>query len=268
MAMTAKDKRMAAMKRRFNKTQPSTIISYPSQRIKNDIFGNKKGTIDDDATKTDKSAGKYRKNPPKASVAKKDKKVVKKTSSGGGGQGQSEGNIYLRTGPKTSTTYLGGKGDARTVKSYKFDKDGVKPVKKDKKIASTVKKDNTTTKSKVKATAANTKNFASTMAMQKKLIAKGAKIKADGIMGPKTRAAMAKYMKAPVPKSRPTKPNVSSNKNKKAGIDSALGDNSKTKKKPVSSNSKLDSKGNYKGTNIKPTKLQLDRMRKKMMGAT
>ena len=58
-------------------------------------------------------------------------------------------------------------------------------------------------RAKTSASASNTKNFASTMAMQKKLIAKGAKIKADGIMGPKTRAAMAKYMKAPVPKSRP-----------------------------------------------------------------
>ena len=81
------------------------------------------------------------------------------------------------------------------------------------------------------ATAGNTKNFASTMAMQKKLIAKGAKIKADGIMGPKTRAAMAKFMKAPVPKARPPKTmvdsfkksNVSANKNKKAGIDECYG---------------------------------------------
>ena len=28
-------------------------------------------------------------------------------------------------------------------------------------------------------------------------------------------------------------------------------------------NKKLDSKGNYKGTNIKPTKLQLERMKKR-----
>ena len=57
----------------------------------------------------------------------------------------------------------------------------------------------TTTKTKgsgkVKATAANTKDFAKTMAMQKELIDKGANIKADGIMGPKTRAAMQKFMK-------------------------------------------------------------------------
>mgnify|MGYP003632457245 FL=1 len=235
MAMTAREKRMADMKRRFDKTSPSNRTGQSfMQRIKNDMFGDKKGMgVDDDATKTDKSAGKYRKNPPKANIAKKDTRL--------------------------SPGALGGK---------------IKPtVKKDKKVIAdkkpnVIKKVVADKKSKTAASASNTKNFASTMAMQKKLIAKGAKIKADGIMGPKTRAAMAKYMKAPVPKSRPTKPNVSSNKNKKAGIDSALGDNSKTKKKPVSSNSKLDSKGNYKGTNIKPTKLQLDRMRKKMMGAT
>ena len=155
MAMTAKDKRMAAMKRRFDKTQPSNRTGQSfMQRIKNDMFGDKKGMgVDDDATKTDKSADKYRKNPPKVGTVTK--KVV--------------------------------------------------ADKKNKKITSTVKKDNTTTKSKVKATAANTKNFASTIAMQKKLIKMGANIKADGIMGSKTRAAMAKYMKAPVPKSRPTK---------------------------------------------------------------
>ena len=233
MAMTAREKRMADMKRRFDKTSPSNRTGQSfMQRMKNDLFGDKKGMgVDDDATKIDKSAGKYRKNPPKANIAKKDTRL--------------------------SPGALGGKIKPTVKKDKKVIVD--KKPKKDKKVV-------TDNKSKTAASASNTKNFASTMAMQKKLIAKGAKIKADGIMGPKTRAAMAKYMKAPVPKSRPTKPNVSSNK--KTGIDSALGDNSKTKKKPVSSNSKLDSKGNYKGTNIKPTKLQLDRMRKKMMGAT
>ena len=162
MAMSEKDKRMAAMKRKFDKTTPSNRTGQTiMQRIKNDIFGNKKGTIDDDAAKTDKSIPKYRKNPPKAKTAKKDTRL--------------------------SPGALGGK--------------------------ITAKKDNKTTKSKskVKATAGNTKGFASTMAMQKKLIKMfGAKIKADGIMGPKTRAAMAKFMKAPEPKSRPTtKKNVS-----------------------------------------------------------
>jgi len=60
-------------------------------------------------------------------------------------------------------------------------------------------------RAKVKATAANTKDFDKTMALQKSLIAKGADIKADGIMGPNTRAAMAKFMPAPstTPKSKP-----------------------------------------------------------------
>lgn len=126
------------------------------------------------------------------------------------------------------------------------------------------------TKTKVKATAGNTKDFASTMALQKRLIAKGAKIKADGIMGAKTRAAMKKFMSKPsVPTKKTTmvdsfkKSNVSANKNKKAGIDSAKGDNKKVKNFKKNTNPKLDSKGNYKGTNIKPTKLQLDRMNKR-----
>ena len=239
MAMTAKEKRMADMKRRFDKTSPSNRTGQSfMQRIKNDMFGDKKGMgVDDDATKTDKSAGKYRKNPPKANIAKKDTRL--------------------------SPGALGGK---------------IKPtVKKDKKVVAdkkpnVIKKVVADKKSKTAASASNTKNFASTMAMQKKLIAKyGAKIKADGIMGPKTRAAMAKYMKAPVPKLRPSKTmvdsfkksNVSANKNKKAGTDSAPQDNTKTTSFKKNTNPKLDSMGNYKGTDAKPTKLQLDRMNKR-----
>jgi len=48
-------------------------------------------------------------------------------------------------------------------------------------------------KGKVKATAANTKNYDRTLAIQKYLISKGAKIDADGIMGPQTRAAMKQF---------------------------------------------------------------------------
>ena len=48
-------------------------------------------------------------------------------------------------------------------------------------------------RAKVKATAANTKDFEKTMALQKRLQAQGADIKADGIMGPNTRAAMKKF---------------------------------------------------------------------------
>ena len=242
MAMTAREKRMADMKRRFDKTSPSNRTGQSfMQRMKNDLFGDKKGMgVDDDATKTDKSAGKYRKNPPKANIAKKDTRL--------------------------SPGALGGK---------------IKPtVKKDKKVIAdkkpnVIKKVVADKKSKTAASASNTKNFASTMAMQKKLIAKGAKIKADGIMGPKTRAAMAKYMKAPVPKSRPNKTmvdsfkksNVSANKNKKAGTDSAPQDNTKPKKLK-SIDSKLNSAGKYKGTNITPTKSQLEDLKRRRARAS
>ena len=153
-------------------------------------------------------------------------------------------------------------------------------IAKNKIGSSTVKKNKTgqapTKTGKVKATAANTKNYASTLAMQKRLKKLGAKIDADGIMGPKTRAAIKKYIKNPstLKKNKSKvmvdsfkKSNVSANKNKKAGIDAAKGDNKKAKIFK-SSNPKLDSKGNYKGTNIKPTKLQLERMRKRMIGST
>lgn len=48
-------------------------------------------------------------------------------------------------------------------------------------------------RAKVAATAANTKDFDKTMALQKRLRAQGADIKADGIMGPNTRAAMKQF---------------------------------------------------------------------------
>ena len=95
-------------------------------------------------------------------------------------------------------------------------------------------------------------------------------------MGPKTRAAIKKYITNPstLKKNKSKvmvdsfkKSNVSANKNKKAGIDAAKGDNKKAKTFK-SSNPKLDSKGNYKGTNIKPTKLQLERMKKRRARAS
>jgi len=59
-------------------------------------------------------------------------------------------------------------------------------------------------KAPVKATAANTRDYDKTLAMQKKLIAGGAEIDADGLMGPKTRAAMKAAGMAPKPKPKPT----------------------------------------------------------------
>ena len=249
--MSDKEKRMAAMRKRFKETTPKISGRANLEnmnQIKNFMFGNKKSMgIDDDV---------------KGIATQKAKKKIAESKNK-----KKTGNKDTRLSPGA----LGGK-----IKTApKVDKKITPTVKIDKKITPTVKTDNKTTKSKVSAIAGNTKNFASTMAMQKKLIAKGAKIKADGIMGPKTRAAMAKFMKAPVPKARPSKTmvdsfkksNVSANKNKKAGIDGAMGDNKKPKTFK-SSNSKLDSKGNYKGSNIKPTKLQLERMKKRRARAS
>jgi len=247
MAKSSLEKMKDRLKKSSPKISGRANLENMNQ-IKNFVFGKSKSMgIDDDVKgiATQKA---------KKKIA--DSKNKKKT-----------GNKDTRLSPGA----LGGK-----IKTApKVDKKITPTVKIDKKITPTVKTDNKTTKSKVSASAGNTKNFASTMAMQKKLIAKGAKIKADGIMGPKTRAAMAKFMKAPVPKARPSKTmvdsfkksNVSANKNKKAGIDGAMGDNKKPKTFK-SSNSKLDSKGNYKGTNIKPSKLQLERMKKRRARAS
>ena len=187
---------------------------------------------------------------------------------------------------KTSTTK--GKVDIGLQKALKNKKKSTttsnvsqgSTITKNKIGSSTIKKDKTgqapTKTGKVKATAANTKNYASTLAMQKRLKKLGANINADGIMGPKTRAAIKKYIKNPstLKKNKSKvmvdsfkKSNVSANKNKKAGIDAAKGDNKKAKTFK-SSNPKLDSKGNYKGTNIKPTKLQLERMKKRRARAS
>lgn len=58
-------------------------------------------------------------------------------------------------------------------------------------------------RAKVKATAANTKDFDKTMALQQKLKKAGYDIAADGIMGPNTRAALKKYQASQVkPKSK------------------------------------------------------------------
>jgi len=66
----------------------------------------------------------------------------------------------------------------------------------------------------VKATAANTRDYDKTLALQKKLIAQGAKIDADGLMGPKTRAAMkAAGMSTSTPGSKVKQPGPSVKQN-------------------------------------------------------
>ena len=86
------------------------------------------------------------------------------------------------------------KKKARDAKNKKMN-DIEKSTRGQKSKSTTTATTKTKGSGKVKATAANTKDFAKTMAMQKKLKGMGANIKADGIMGPKTRAAMQKFMK-------------------------------------------------------------------------
>ena len=154
-------------------------------------------------------------------------------------------------------------------------------IAKNKIGSSTVKKDKTgqapTKTGKVKATAANTKNYASTLALQKRLKKLGANINADGIMGPKTRAAIKKYIKNPSTlkknKSKVMVDDFKKSKVKKSasktGIDGAATNKKKSSKTGLGSKAmSTKTPKTYKGTNITPTKLQRERMRKRMMGST
>jgi hypothetical protein len=239
------------MKDRLKKSSPKIsgrMNLENMNQIKNFMFGKKKGMgVDDDVKGIS-----IQKAKKKIADSKNKKPTTKKDT-------------------RLSPGALGGK-ITPTVKKDK--KKIVKPITKTDSKSKVKPITKTDSKSKVKATASNTKNFASTMAMQKRLIKMGANIKADGLMGAKTRAAIKKFMSKPsVPAKKTTmvdsfkKSNVSANKNKKAGISEARGDNKKPKTFK-SSNSKLDSKGNYKGTNIKPTKLQLERMKKRRAKAS
>ena len=257
MAMSAKDKRMADMKRRFQRTSPSGRLQTMkgqtiSQRLRNLAFGKtKKMGAEDDVL-----------GIATATKPKKDKKTSTSTKMG------------------KSPQALGGKLPTKG----KVDVGLSQALKKQKKKNTTKTKTNQTktnqTKTKtgkVKATAANTKNYASTLALQKRLIKKGAKIKADGIMGPKTRAAMKKFMTSPnVPKKNGKKVMVDDFKKSKVkkpasqtGIDGAATTKNKSSKTGLGTkvmSTKTPKK--YKGTNITPSKLQRERMRKRMMGST
>jgi len=264
--MSAKDKRMEDMKRRFQRTSPSKNIGQTiSQRLMNDIFGKSKAMgVDSD---------------PKGMMSLKKPKKDKKTSTStklGKSPGALGGKLPTKKGKVDVglSEALKKKKKKNTTKG-KVDVGLSEALRKQKKTNTTKTKTNQTKKDKVKATAANTKNYASNLALQKRLIKKGAKIKADGIMGPKTRAAMKKFMTSPSPnvskkvmvddfkKSKVKKPAS------QIGIDGAA----TTKKKPSKTglgtkvmSTKTPKK--YKGTNITPTKLQRDRMRKRMMGST
>ena len=255
MAMSAKDKRMADMKRRFQRTSPSGRLQTMkgqtvSQRLRNLAFGKtKKMGAEDDVL-----------GIATATKPKKDKKTSTSTKMGKSPQA---------LGGKLPTK---GKVDVGLSQALKKQK-----KKNTTKTKTNQTKTNQTKTGKVKATAANTKNYASTLALQKRLIKKGAKIKADGIMGPKTRAAMKKFMTSPnVPKKNGKKVMVDDFKKSKVkqpasqtGIDGAATTKNKSSKTGLGTkvmSTKTPKK--YKGTNITPSKLQRERMRKRMMGST
>ena len=255
MAMSAKDKRMADMKRRFQRTSPSGRLQTMkgqtiSQRLRNLAFGKtKKMGAEDDVL-----------GIATATKPKKDKKTSTSTKMGKSPQA---------LGGKLPTK---GKVDVGLSQALKKQK-----KKNTTKTKTNQTKTNQTKTGKVKATAANTKNYASTLALQKRLIKKGAKINADGIMGPKTRAAMKKFMTSPnVPKKNGKKVMVDDFKKSKVkkpasqtGIDGAATTKNKSSKTGLGTkvmSTKTPKK--YKGTNITPSKLQRERMRKRMMGST
>lgn len=304
MAMSAKDKRMADMKRRFAQTSPSKNTGQSiTQRVMNDIFGKKKAMgIDDD---------------PKAMLVQRAKKKIAdnknknkaKKPSSGGGQGQSKGNVYLRTGKNTSMTLLG--GSARKVTPYKFDKDGVKPIKKDSTKKTTVidrKKKTTSTKNnKITQGSTMTKMKNPSIVTKEQLKKSGlslrdymnfmqGKTRRDDKKTKKTTPTKVTLKASQMPKRKPvmvddfakskvkkSSTKTTSTKDKKSFMDRIKADIDKAIKetkrnfqgdikkktgryKSVNKNN-LDAKGNYKGTNIKPTELQLSRMKKKeMMG--
>ena len=264
MAMSAKDKRMADMKRRFQRTSPSGRLQTMkgqtvSQRLRNLAFGKtKKMGPEDDVL-----------GIATATKPKKDKKTSTSTKMGKSPQA---------LGGKLPTKGKVDVGLSQALKNQKKKNTTKTKTKTNQTKTNQTKTNQTKTKTgKVKATAANTKNYASTLALQKRLIKKGAKINADGIMGPKTRAAMKKFMTSPnVPKKNGKKVMVDDFKKSKVkkpasqtGIDGAATTKNKSSKTGLGTkvmSTKTPKK--YKGTNITPSKLQRERMRKRMMGST
>lgn len=301
MAMSAKDKRIADMKRRFESTSPSTRTNQGiAQRLRNDIFGKKKSMgLDDDP----KGMLELKAKQKIADSKNKNKttSTTKKPSSGGG-QGQSKGNIYLRTGKNTSMTLLG--GSARKITPYKFDKDGVKSINKNNTKKNTTKNSD---KSKITQGSTMTKMKNPSIVTKEQLKKSGLSLRdyMNYMQGKtrrddkKTSPTKVKLKTSDMPKKKPImvddfkKSKVKSDakktsagnttKTKKSFMDKVKADIEKAIKetkrnfqgdatkgtgryKSVNKNN-LDSKGNYKGTNIKPTELQLSRMKnKKMMG--
>ena len=294
------------MKERLKKSSPKISGRANLEnmnQIRNFVFGkSKKMGPEDDVVGI--AVQKAKKKITDSKNKNKKTNTTKKPSSGGG-QGQSKGNIYLRTGKDTSMTLLG--GSARKITPYKFDKDGVKSINKNKTKKTTPTK--TTTKSKITQGSTMTKKKNPSIVTKEQLKKSGLSLRDYmNFMQGKTRKDDKKKTTSPkkvtlkasqMPKRKPVmvddfkKSKVKSDakktsagnttKTKKSFMDKVKADIEKAIKetkrnfqgdatkgtgryKSVNKNN-LDSKGNYKGTNIKPTELQLSRMKnKKMMG--
>jgi hypothetical protein len=293
MAKSSLDKMKERLKKSSPKISGRANLENMNQ-IKNFMFGKKKAMgVDDDVLGI--------------TTQKAKKKIKAKKPSSGGGQGQSKGNVYLRTGKNTSMTLLG--GSARKITPYKFDKDGVKPIKKDgtKKTTSNNTKKTTSNKNdKITQGSTMTKIKNPSIVTKEQLKKSGlslrdymnfmqGKTRRDDKKTKKTTTPTKVTLKASqMPKRKPvmvddfakskvkqSSTKTTSTKDKKsfmdrvkADIDKAIketkrnfqGDIKKGTGRYKSVNERnLDAKGNYKGTNIKPTELQLSRMKKKKM---
>ena len=239
MAMSAKDKRMADMKRRFAQTSPSKNVGQSiTQRVMNDIFGKKKSMgIDDD---------------PKAMLVQKAKKKIADSKNK---------NKKTSTTKKTfgmSPGALGGKIKSSTNKTTKKSKitQGSTTTKK--------KNPSIVTKEQLKKSGLSLRDYMNFMQ------GKTRKDDKKKTTSPKKVTLKASQM----PKKKPTMvDDFSKSKVKKSASKTGIDGAATTKKKPskMGYGSKVMSTKTpktYKGTNITPTKLQRHRMRKRMMGST
>ena len=239
MAMSAKDKRMADMKRRFAQTSPSKNIGQSiTQRVMNDIFGKKKSMgIDDD---------------PKAMLVQKAKKKIadsknknKKTNTTKKTFGMSPGALggKLKSSTKKTTT-----NNTKKTTSNKNDKitQGSTMTK--------IKNPSIVTKEQLKKSGLSLRDYMNFMQGKTRRDDK----KKKTTVTPKKVNLKASQM----PKKKPTMVDDFSKskvKKKKTSLaKTGYGSKAMSTKTPKT----------YKGTNITPTKLQRDRMRKRMMGST
>ena len=282
MAMSAKDKRMADMKRRFAQTSPSKNVGQSiTQRVMNDIFGKKKSMgIDDD---------------PKAMLVQKAKKKIadsknknKKTSTTKKTFGMSPGALggKIKSSTKKTTSNNTKKTTSNNTKkttSNKNDKITQGSTMTKKKNPSIV------TKEQLKKSGLSLRDYMNFMQGKtrkddKKKTTSPKKVTLKASQMPKRKPVMVDDFSKSKVKSDAKKTSAgNTTKTKKSFMDKVKADIEKAIKetkrnfqgdatkgtgryKSVNKNN-LDSKGNYKGTNIKPTELQLSRMKnKKMMG--